>query len=139
MALDLAKMTDLELNDVPTTDVRFFYSKNKTGEKLTAVLSLDSLLRIEFELDPIDDRALLMQAHGLSSMPATITLPKHYALVKGKPKTGYNSKVDGSVFYRVDLLIAPKVKTKCFLNAKKKQYVQNDRLLESKFKEDSNE
>jgi hypothetical protein len=102
-------------------------------------MSLDSLLRIEFELDPIDDRALLMQAHGLSSMPTPITLPKHYALVKGKPKTGYNSQIEGSKFYRVDLLIAPKVKTKHFLNAKKKQYVVNDKALEAKFKDDSDE
>ena len=99
------------------------YSKNKTGEKLRAIMSLDSLLRIEFELDPIDDRSLLMQAHGLLSMPTPITLPKHYALVKGKPKTVYKLIIEGSKFYRVDLLIKQKDKTKHCLNISNKHII----------------
>jgi len=135
MATELMKLTDEELDNVPQTDIRFIYSKNKLVEKLTAVLTLDSLLRIEFELDPIDDRALLMQAHGLSSMPATVTLPKKYALVKGTPKTGHKAKIEGSKYYYVELLIAPRVAVKSFLNQKKILYVQNDKLLDAKFEE----
>jgi len=133
---DPKKLSRDELALLPKVEVFFQHIVQKGTIRIIPSIKLDARLRIDFkELGPVDVATLLLE-HNLDTFDKRgMRERKPVLLYKGTVKASRVKKRIGTPWYSVNVIIAPGIVIKHFLNDKEMNYVRHERnkQLEARF------